>query len=69
MNQPDDKSREALKSFLKDREGHLNDFLSMCVACGEFWKGRVFLELLWEYEARLPRLVPPLTEKTNGDPT
>ena len=48
--QKDDGHREALSTFKNDRDKNVDEFLRFCVDHGQYWKARVFLEILWEYE-------------------
>lgn len=49
--QKDDGGREALKHFLEEKNNKLPAFLDVLVKEKEFFKVRVLLELIWEYEA------------------
>lgn len=51
--QRDDGSRYALDTFMGDRDKNVAGMVNFCAENSQFWKGRVFLELLWEYERRL----------------
>jgi len=51
--QGDDGSRNALKEFMRERDKNVSNIISFCISNDEYWKGRVFLELVWEYESRL----------------
>lgn len=55
LHQADDGSREALKLFLAEKNEKLPATLKLFTESEEFFKGRVFLELLWEYESRLKK--------------
>lgn len=50
--QTDDGDRNALKHFLESRDFKTAGLIAFCAKHKEFWKARVFLELLWEYEAK-----------------
>lgn len=67
MIQPDDKNRNALKEFMSDRDQNTENVLQHFSKDTQYWKARVFLELLWEYEQRLPKLVS-LEDTTTEEP-
>ncbi len=46
----DDGSRNALTEFFREREKNVANMTFLLVGEEEFWKARVFLELIWEYE-------------------
>jgi cell shape-determining protein MreC len=50
MIQPDDHSRNALVEFFRCRDENAFNMVAFCKEHAQYWKGRVFLELLWDYE-------------------
>ena len=57
--QIDDGSRNALR-WVRDKKTRgklVKGLLDLCREKEEYGKARVFLELLWEYESRLPKVV------------
>jgi len=63
--QQDDGHRETL-AWLRDPEECeriVFEVLTLFQMFEEFGKARLFLELVWDYKARLPRLVPPPDER------
>lgn len=51
--QRDDGNRNALNHFMEQRDFKTAGLIAFCVRNKEYWKARVFLELLWEYESSL----------------
>lgn len=48
--QADDGNRNALEHFMENRDDKLRNHLQLLIDQGEYWKSRVLLELVWEYE-------------------
>jgi len=67
--QKDDGSRNALDEFMKNRNENMLEVVKFCSAHTQYWKGRVFLELLWEYERRQENALAEHVTDPNGDGT
>lgn len=52
---------------MSDRDQNTENVLQHFSKDTQYWKARVFLELLWEYEQRLPKLVS-LEDTTTEEP-
>lgn len=50
--QKDDGSRNAIAEFMRDRDENWKEFSALLQLHGQYWKARVLLELIWEYEKR-----------------
>lgn len=49
---PDDGNRTALKIFCEAHDQNASEIIDFFKEHGQYWKARVFLELLWEYDNR-----------------
>ena len=48
--QRDDGSRNAVDQFMEDVDGNFTSFSRLLVEQGQYWKCRVLLELIWDYQ-------------------
>lgn len=50
--QQDDGSRNAIRTFMKNKDENWAEFYKVLALQGQYWKARVLAELIWEYESR-----------------